>query len=162
MLKKLVEECFGDLKDQSPAQSKQMFGNIWAVLASKRTKFTTGALFLSWRDLSAQLAKIYNEWHQANFTTDAFLKIKNPDMPVGADEQFDYVVYAIYKHPDCQGIRVKGGTSIASSDKESVYSEINILTGEQHFYRQTYEHGKPAGSPQQISVDEYNQFCYAR
>lgn len=163
MLKKLIEECFGDLREQTPEESKQMFGNIWAVLASKRLQTCSGSLFLSWRELSARLAEICNEWHGTHFTTDAFLKVKNPDTPIGADQQYDYVVYELYRHSDVIGIfRVKGGTSIASTDEFGVYSEIDIMSGEQHFYRQPYKNGKPVSAPQKISADEYNQFCYSR
>lgn len=157
-----MEQNFAHLKNGTQSIAKTIFGKVWAALASKRVRFVDGEIFMSWRPLSAELAKIFNEWFNATFTTDAFLKAFNPDSPVGIDNEFDNVIMNIVKSSGCIGIfKVKMGPSISTQTKTHVFSEINVITGEEIFYTQNVEHGRLVGIPTRISAKEFETICYS-
>jgi hypothetical protein len=161
MFKEIVENCFSDLKRDDPSYAKHVFGYIWAVFASKRVRYNNGTVWLTWRELSAELAIIYSEWFDCRFTTDAFLNVVNCEKQVGDDPVYDEVLMQVYRHADCVGIfRVKSGPGIRSRDTAGVFSEIDVVTGEEHFYKQGYEKGNCVGSPSRISANEYEKLCY--
>jgi hypothetical protein len=162
MFKQIIEECFADLKAESPAKCKRIFGYIWAVFASKRVRLNDEIIWMTWRDLSAELAIIYNEWFKSRFTTDAFLKVQSPELPIGADEMYDEVLMQVYRHTNCVGIfKVKSGPSIRVQDKVGVFTEIDVITGEEHFYKQGYAKGHRVGNPERISATEYESVCHS-
>ena len=162
MFKQIIEECFADLKAKSPAESKRIFGYIWAVFASKRVRLNDEVIWMTWRELSAELAIIYNEWFKSRFTTDAFLQVQSPELPVGADKVYDEVLMQIYRHTNCVGIfKVKSGPSIRVQDRVGVFTEIDVITGEEHFYKQGYTKGCRVGNPERISVTEHESLCHS-
>lgn len=162
MLRKIVEECFSDLKDSSPPEAKRLFGFIWAVFASKRVRFREGDIFMSWRDLSAQLATIYNEWYQAKFTTDAFYRAVNPNMAIGDNDTYDEMMMRVYRQDNCLGIFVpNAGPPVRHRHKTWVYTETDIITGEKLFYKQGYEQGRCVGNPERISAEDFEKLCFS-
>jgi len=163
MLKTIIEKTFAkEKKDNTPNESKILFGKIWAVLASKRFRLITGCISLSWRQLSAELAIIYNEWYNTKFTTDAFLKASNTDCPYGLDPLYDEVISRFYALEETIGIfDYRPGPAITSRDKIGIYSEINILTGEVYYYMQPFSNGRENGNTQRISQEEYDRMCYS-
>lgn len=162
MFRKIIEECFAELKSETPSDCKKVFEYIWTVFASKRVRFNNGSVWMSWRDLSAKLAIIYNDWFGCQLTTDAFLRTHNPDKPVGEDAMYDEVLMQVYRHTDCIGIfRIKNGPSIRSRDSVGVFSEIDVVTGEEHFYKQGYNKGNRVGNPERISATKYESLCYS-
>lgn len=162
MFKQVIEECFAHLKTENPANCKRVFGYLWAVFASKRIRFNDEVIWMNWRELSAELATIYNEWFESRFTTDAFLKVQSPEIIIGTDEMYDEVLMQVYRHINCVGIfKVKNGPSIRAQDKVGAFTEINVITGEEHFYKQGYIKGHRVGNPERISATEYEQLCYS-
>jgi hypothetical protein len=162
MFRKIIEECFGNLKTETPSDAKKIFGYIWGVFASKRVRFNDDSIWMSWRELSAELAIIYNEWFDAKFTTDAFLRTHNPDKPVGEDSAYDDVLMQVYRHTNCIGIfKMKSGPSIRSRDTVGVFSEIDIVTAEEHYYKQEYKKGNRVGNPERISATTYESLCFS-
>lgn len=163
MLEKVIESCFSDVrKAQNQSQGKRTFGLIWSVLASRRTRFKTGDMYLSWRELSSTLAIIYNKWYGTMFTTDAFYLADTPDRPIGELPEYDDVLMKIYGHDDCIGIyRVHSGSPVSSQDKTGIFMETDVVTGEVTHYKQKYKHGKPEGTPLAISADEYQSLAYS-
>ncbi len=162
MLKILIEECFSNVKNDSPSSAKKTFGYIWAVLASKRIRFNDGDIWIAWRELSAELVNIYNEWFNCSFTTDAFLQAYSPDKPMGEDSKYDNVLMKICAHGNCIGVfKVKTGPAIRSSSNVGIFKEVNVVTGEEHCYKQGYNKGHRVGDTERISVDEYESLCFS-
>ena len=164
MLKRIIDECFADLRERkNPGEGKIWFTYMWAVLASKRTRFVDeDYLQLSWRELSAELSYIYNQWYNCRFTTDAFLGMKNPDTKFGEDSIFDEATKRIVGLQSCIGIfRVLSGPSVSSQTNFACFSEINIMTSEQIYYKQPYKNGKSIGPTVRILGEEYEELCYS-
>jgi hypothetical protein len=163
MLKKIIEECFADIKENAdPNEGKRVFGHIWAALAGKRARFTDGELFLTWRALSNELAAIYNEWYDRTFTTDAFLQAQDPSMTMGESDEYDDAVLRIYKNANCTGLfAIKMGPPPTAKDAIGVFQEIDVVTGEQLYYQQAFEHGRRSGSAQRITSEQYETICYS-
>ena len=162
MLKQIIEDCFAELKSEDASNSKKLFGYIWAVFASKRVRFTNGNIFLSWRELSAQLAIIYSEWYNCSFTTDAFLNVVSPDKSPGDNKQYDDILMQVYRHKDCIGIfNIKVGTPIRAETTMGISSEVDVVTGEEHYYQQEYAKGNCVGNPKRISAEEYEKFAFS-
>ena len=163
MLKEIIEQCFSDIRaNKDPSEGKIVFGYIWAVFASKKVKFNDTEICLSWRDLSARLAEIYNEWYDGNFTTDAFLNVVRHEKVLGEDADYDDALMRIYKHDNCRGIFSTMNIAVRSNTEVSPFKEINIVTGEELFYKQSYKHGKPVGAAQRIDGTEFDTLCYSR
>ncbi len=163
LLKKIVEECFEDIRsNKNPSEGKIRFNHIWAALANKRIRFVDNELFLTWRTLSAELAIIYNEWYEQKFTTDAFLRTSNPLMPMGRDSLYDDTIMRIYKHPDCMGIfLVRMGPPATQKDFVTVFQETDVVTGEELYYKQPVKNGRPIGPNVRITNEEYEAICYS-
>lgn len=162
MFSKLINDCFQDLKYSDASKCKSTFGYIWAVFASKKIKLKDGEIVMSWREISAELAKIYNEWFNTSFTTDAFLRVINHDTPIGENSKYDEVFMRIYSYPGCAGIyQVLSGKPIMADDELWLFSEVNVVTGEKHCYKQEYVKGNCVGSPKRISNNEFEKLSFS-
>lgn len=163
MLKEVIEECFADIRaNGDPNEGKAVFGNIWAALAGKRARFGGSEVFLDWRSLSAELAKIYNEWYNQRFTTDAFLRARDPETPLGRYPDYDDAVMRLCQRGDCGGIfLVRIGCAPTYKRPISAFAEVNVVTGEESFYKQEYKNGRAVGPHESISSDEFEQICYS-
>jgi len=158
VFKQIITECFPNLKNEDPNVAKYKMGLIWAVFSSKRVRFKHTNIFLSWREISTQLAELYNEWYNCSFTTDAFLRTEDPDKTVGEDSEYDDILMTIYRHRMCIGIfKVKSGHPIRTSDSVGHFCEINIITGQEYYYTQKYNKGHCVGVPKRISTTEYEK-----
>jgi hypothetical protein len=160
MFKDFISNCFSQLKDANSNDIKNKFGLVWAVFASKVVRLKTGDIQLSWRDISAQLAQIANEWKKSNFTTDAFLNVFDHKRPYGQNAEYDEVLKTIKEHPECVGI-YNVSTSRPSPCAQALgIMEVNIVTGEISYFKQNYSAGKPVGDKSTITRDEYDAICY--
>jgi len=160
MFETIIEDCFEDVKLKDANEAKKIFGLIWATFASKKVRFNDGDVFLSWRELSAKLATIYNKWYGCSFTTDAFINVANPLRPIGEDEVYDDTLMSVYRHKECVGIFiVRNGPSIRAHMTEGAYIEIDVVTGEEHYYKQEYNKGHCVDSPKRISAKDYEKLC---
>ncbi|MCI0557616.1 MAG: hypothetical protein MN733_03915 [Nitrososphaera sp.] len=160
MFKTFIKSCFSELAQKTPNDVKSRFAMLWALFASKVVRLKSGAIQLSWRELSSELADVANEWHHCNFTTDAFLKSYNHKKKFGEDAEFDNVIKQVSSHPDFLGIFVIQQSRVASGSVVLGFAETNFLTGETTYFRQRYEHGRQAGDKVQISGTEYERLCY--
>ena len=156
MFKQVIDECFTHLRERGSGETKTAFGYVWAIFASKKVCFRGETVFLSWRDLSAQLAIVYNDWFGLAFTTDAFLNVCNPDVEMGEDALYDEMFKCVYQHKDCTGIfKITNGVSAAATTDYITYIETDVVTGAEKHYRQQYNSGRPIGDPVIITKDEF-------
>jgi len=162
MFREFVESCFATLRQLDANAAKSKFGLIWAAFASKKIVLKQGVVQLSWRDLSAQLAMIYNDWFGLQFTTDAFYNAYDYKKPMGESEEYDEVLLMIHQHPECNGIFIVHNSTMMSSVATCVaFSQTDIVTGEQQYFKQAYENGRPTSEPERITPEEHDRLCYS-
>lgn len=160
MFKQLIEDCFGDLKAQDPSSAKFYFGFIWAAFASKKVVLKDGTIEMTWREISAELAKIYNEWFSAQFTTDAFYNVVSVNGTGTPSKEYMAAITKVASHPNCLGVFQSVMPIVFSSSKEMPICDINMMTGEHVYSKQQIEKGKLVGLPIPISKEEYERICY--
>jgi len=159
MFKRLINESFAPYKEVDVNEAKHKFGLIWAAFASKVIRTNQGEIQMSWREISVELAQIFNEWFEVSFTTDAFLKTYDHRTPLGASPEFDEVLKKISQHDECLGIFIINQPQLVSGTMEIGISETNIMTGEIKFYRQLWDKGKPV-KKSEIDSEEYEKICF--
>ncbi len=159
MFKSFIKDCFGSLKEANVEEAKRKFGLIWSAFASKVIRLKEEEIKLSWREISAQLAEVFNEWHDVSFTTDAFLKVHDHRTPLGAYPEYDEILNAIANQDNCVGIFVVNQPQLVSGSMEIGVSETNFMTGEIIYFKQKWENGKPVGKTE-ISAEDYETICY--
>lgn len=163
MLKEFINKCFGHLRNLDPSDAKETFGMLWAVFASKTVILKNGHITLSWRELSAQLAGIYNEWYNPGrkFTTDAFYNVYSHKKVLGENPDFDKIFMMAYEHEDCLAIVRVQEPCYSGSTNVLPVCHIDIVTGEQSFFKQRYEKGRASGDIEEIDSNEYESLCYS-
>jgi hypothetical protein len=162
-LTNILEKLFDDVKQRKdPNEGKFFFGKIWTILAGKCLRINNTEISLSWRQLSAELAILYNKWYNGNFTTDAFLKAGSPDFKIGDDENIDSIIEKLAKIHGYVGIfKIKPGPSISYRDKNYVFSETDIVTGEVYYYAKALNGGKQIGEIKRIDKEEFENICFS-
>jgi hypothetical protein len=163
MLKEFINKCFGHFKELDPGDAKDKFGILWAVFASKTVILKNASITLSWRELSSQLADIYNEWYepQRKFTTDAFYNVYSHKKTLGENADFDKAFMMAYEHEDCITIVRVQEPCFAGSVKVLPICHTDVVTGQQTFFKQHYDKGRVVGNPEKIDSQEYDSLCYS-
>lgn len=159
MFATFINECFESYKEKDVSEVKDKFGLVWAAFASKVIRTVDGDISLSWREISAELARVFNDWFSVSFTTDAFLKAFDHRTPLGASPEYDEVLTKISEHEMCIGIFIVNQPSLVSGTMDIGISETNVMTGEVKYYRQHWENGKPK-SKTEIGVEDYDKICF--
>lgn len=143
-------------------EAKLQFSILWAVCAGKKIRLKSGSVHLSFHELSRELSKLFNEWYGTNFTIDAFYKAYPHKRMRGEDENYDRTLMRIHEHDDCLGLyTIHNPCFIPSANKKLPFCETNVVTGEQKFYVQNFENGKPVDEAVEIDGEEYDKMCYS-
>lgn len=159
MFKRIVQQSFSSFKELNLNEAKIKFCMIWAAFASKTIVYKETKIQLSWREVSIELAKIFNSWYNVDFTTDAFINTYNHTKKLGQDSNYDDIIFTL--NNNCDGIFITNQSQISSISKINTFNKINLVTGEIDYFKHRVMGGKPE-SETQISKEEYERICYGK
>lgn len=134
MFKETIEQCFAPLKTIDPSVAKEKFGYIWYAFADKIVRFRNYEIDLSWRDASRELAKVFNAWYDASFTTDAFYYCVQ-QAHYGLNAHYTEIVDMLRAHPDFVGIFEIETTPFSNKHPTVLIREHDIVTGKNRYIK---------------------------